>query len=75
VRQDGGDAVMHGVESVRIPARSSVDLAPGGTHLMLFDVDPPLVAGESANMTLTFDDQRQETVRAVVRPLAAMSAR
>lgn len=75
VRQDGGDAVMHGVESVRIPARSSVALAPGGTHLMLFDVDPPLVAGESANMTLTFDDQRQETVRAVVRPLAAMSAR
>ena len=74
VRQDG-DAVMRRVESLTIPARSAVELAPGGTHVMLFDVNPPLVAGEAATMTLTFDNNQQETVRAVVRPLAAMSVR
>ena len=74
VSQDG-DAVMRRVESFTIPARSAVDLAPGGTHLMLFDVNPPLVAGDAAMMTLTFDNNLRETVRAVVRPLAAMSAR
>lgn len=74
MRQEG-DAVMRKVESLRIPARSSVELAPGGTHVMLFDVNPPFVAGAAAMMTLAFDNQQQETVRAVVRPLAAMSAR
>jgi periplasmic copper chaperone A len=72
---ENGDAVMRRVESVRIPAQSSVELAPGGTHIMLFDVNPPLAAGESAIMTLTFDSKQQATVDAVVRPLAAMSAR
>lgn len=70
-----GDAAMRGIESVRIPARSSVDLAPGGTHVMLFDVTPPLVAGDAVMMTLTFDNHEQRTVQAAVRPLAAMSAR
>lgn len=70
-----GDAVMRRVESVMIPARSSVQLEPGGTHIMLFDVNPPLAAGESATMTLTFDTKEQATVDAAVRPLAAMSAR
>lgn len=74
VVQDG-DAVMRPVDSLTIPARSSVELAPGGTHVMLFDVNPPLVAGNAATMTLTFGDNQQETVRAVVRPLAAMSVR
>jgi periplasmic copper chaperone A len=74
VVQDG-DAVMRRVESLTIPARSTVELAPGGTHVMLFDVNPPLVSGREAMVTLTFDNNRQETVRAVVRPLAAMSAR
>jgi periplasmic copper chaperone A len=69
------DAVMRRVESLAIPARSSVRLEPGGTHVMLFDVNPPLVAGESAMMTLTFDNQQQETVSAAVSPLSAMSAR
>jgi periplasmic copper chaperone A len=74
VVQDG-DAVMRPVDSLTIPARSSVELAPGGTHVMLFDVNPPLVAGNAATMTLTFGHNQQETVRAVVRPLAAMSVR
>jgi copper(I)-binding protein len=74
VLQDG-DAVMRRVESLTIPAQSAVELAPGGTHVMLFDVNPPLVAGEAATMTLTFDNKQQEIVRAVVRPLAAMSVR
>ena len=75
VVQDGGNAVMRRVESLKIPAGSSVALEPGGTHVMLFDVNPPLVTGNPMMVTLTFDNDRQEKVRAVVRPLAAMSVR
>ena len=73
--EQGADAVMRRVESLTIPAGSSVVLEPGGTHAMIFDVNPPLVVGNPATITLTFENNRQEKVRAVVRPLAAMSVR
>jgi periplasmic copper chaperone A len=72
---EDGYAVMRRVESLKIPAGSSVALEPGGTHVMLFDIKPPLVVGNPATVTLSFDNNRKETVRAVVRPLAAMSVR
>lgn len=70
-----GRAVMRPVSALPVPARGSVDLAPGGTHVMLMDIARPLKAGTTVEMTLTFDDGRTRTVRAVVRPLSAMSAR
>jgi periplasmic copper chaperone A len=75
VANSGGNAQMQRVESLKVPAGSSVSLEPGGTHLMVFDVNPPLLIGNPVTVTLTFDNKRQEQVRAVVRPLAAMSAR
>jgi copper(I)-binding protein len=68
-------ATMRAVTAVRIPAHRSVQLEPGGMHLMLFGVSPPLVRDTTVTMTLTFDDKQTQTARAVVRPLGAMSIR
>lgn len=48
-----------------IPAGATVDLSPGGTHLMLMDLRGPLVEGATVDVTLTF-----ERAGTVVVPLA-----
>lgn len=68
-------ATMRRVESIIIPAHGSLALAPGGTHVMLFDVTPLYTPGQSVTMTVTFANQPPQTIRALVRPLAATSGR
>jgi copper(I)-binding protein len=75
VTRDPGQVAMRAITEILIPARSTVALAPGGTHVMLLDVKPPLVRGTTVKMTLTFDTGQTATVAAVVRPLSATSAR
>lgn len=48
-----------------IPAGGTVELAPGGFHLMLMDLRRPLVEGTTVEVTLTF-----ERAGRVVVPLA-----
>ena len=45
---------MEQVESIVVPAGGTVELAPGGLHIMLIGLKAPLVAGESFPMTLVF---------------------
>jgi copper(I)-binding protein len=71
----GGQMSMHPVEKLTIPPRGVVELAPGGTHIMLTDIAAPLTAGRTLEMQFTFDNGRTETVRAIVRPLDAVSIR
>lgn len=66
---------MRRVDTLTVPAHGSLALTPGGTHVMLFDVNPPLAAGQSVTMTVTFDHQPRQTIRALVRPLSATSIR
>ena len=70
-----GRTMMQPLERLSIPARGSVTLAPGGTHLMVTGVTRPFRAGSHVRLTLTFDGRRTRTVQAIVRPLDAMSAR
>lgn len=46
IRMDQGVMRMRALESVVVPARGSVRLAPGGDHLMLLDPARPLAAGD-----------------------------
>jgi copper(I)-binding protein len=75
VVEQQGRAGMRPLAAIPIPARGSVSLAPGGAHVMLLEVARPLRAGTSVEMTLRFDNKQTRRVRAVVRPLSAMSAR
>jgi copper(I)-binding protein len=52
---------MRMLEHVELPAGKPVKLAPGGMHLMLFDLKKPLVAGEKLELTLTFENEKGKT--------------
>jgi periplasmic copper chaperone A len=66
---------MRAVKGLPIPARGIVSLAPGGTHVMLFDVAPALAAGASVTMTFSFANGQTQTANAIVRPPSATGPR
>ncbi|WOI55528.1 copper chaperone PCu(A)C [Palleronia sp. LCG004] len=52
---EGDVARMRPVEGIAIPAGETVELRPGGYHVMFVDLEAPLVAGEVAQITLSFE--------------------
>ena len=70
--EDEGHAGMEGmtmqeVDGIDIPADESVALEPGGFHVMMLDLAAPLEAGETFEITLTFEIAGERTVTAEVR--------
>ena len=68
---DGGTMRMRAVEALDLPAGTPVKLAPGGYHVMLFDLRKPLVAGQTVPLTLVIEETGKRahkiTVSAIVR--------
>ena len=52
---------MRMLDNLELPAGEAVDLAPGGYHLMLFDLAKPLQAGEKVEFTLHFKNSAGKT--------------
>ena len=52
---------MRMLENLPLKANETVKLAPGGFHLMLFDLEKPLQAGENVQFTLHFKDSAGNT--------------
>ena len=53
---DGDVMRMREMEGgIELPAGETVELAPGGLHIMFMGLDSPFVAGETVPVTLTFD--------------------
>lgn len=48
---------MRSMEELHLPAGKVVKLAPGGLHLMLFELPAPFKAGEKVNFRLCFKDK------------------
>jgi copper(I)-binding protein len=56
VANEGGVMRMHELAAgLEVPAGASIELRPGGYHLMLLDLRRPLRAGEAVPVTLRFD--------------------
>ena len=70
---DGGRASMRHVESLPLPAGRSVELKPGGYHVMLEELAKPLREGDRVPLTFTIEDKggkrSRVEVEAAVRPL------
>ena len=49
------DGSMKPVEQVTVGAQDSFAFAPGGNHVMAFEIDESIEAGDKAEMTLTFE--------------------
>jgi copper(I)-binding protein len=50
-----GEMTMREVEEITLPAATAVALAPGGLHVMLFDLVEPLDVGDTITVTLTLE--------------------
>ena len=61
---------MRRISQVDIPANGSVELKPGSYHVMLMGLDKGLTAGTTETLTLTFSDNSQKTVEALVGDLS-----
>jgi copper(I)-binding protein len=64
---DMGAMVMQQIMALDLPAGETVNLEPGGYHVMLIDLAEPLVEGESFEVTLDFAEAEDLTVDVVVR--------
>jgi periplasmic copper chaperone A len=66
---------MRAVDAVELPAGKSVELKPGGYHVMLMDLKQPLKAGATIPLTLLIegkDGKRQQlAVAAAVRAIGS----
>lgn len=62
------DGVMRMREHGHLEVKSgeTVELAPGGLHLMLLGLKKPLVAGESVTVKMTFEDAKKVKSTTVV---------
>ncbi len=47
--------VMQEVEAIELPAGETVNLEPGGYHVMLIDITKPLEIGQKFDLTLNFE--------------------
>lgn len=69
---DNGVMKMRMLDELALKAGKPTELAPGGYHLMLFDLKKALKAGEEVSFTLHFKDaQGKETVLNVNSPIKA----
>lgn len=65
---------MRAVPGLVLPAGKTVELKPGGYHVMLMDLKQPLKSGDQARITLTFEDARQQRFsQQIDAPIKAMT--
>ncbi len=71
---EGNVMKMRAVPALELPAGKTVELKPGGYHVMLMDLKQQLKPGEAVALTLTIEnkDGKRESVevKAAVKPLA-----
>ena len=63
----GGAMTMREIDGLDVPAGEEVALEPGGYHVMLLDLAEPLEAGDTFELTLTFEQAGEKTVEVEVR--------
>lgn len=56
ILREGDKMTMIKVPDLTINANSSLELKPGGDHIMLFDLKKPVTKDSKANLTLTFSN-------------------
>jgi copper(I)-binding protein len=58
MKMEGDTMRMRAVEGLALPARKTVELKPGGYHLMLMDLKQPLAKDSTVPLTLRFEDAK-----------------
>jgi periplasmic copper chaperone A len=68
--RDGDISRMREVKGYEVPARGTLELKPGGSHLMLVNIKAPLKEGTSVPLTLRFEKAGEIKTELQVRPLS-----
>src|SRR5690606_19487509 len=68
---EDGVMKMRPVDAIEVAPGERTVLAPGGLHVMLFDLKVPLKEGDRFPLTLTFQKAGTATVEVAVQPLGA----
>jgi copper(I)-binding protein len=55
MKMEGDIMRMRQIDAIEVPAGKTVDLAPGGLHVMFMDLKAPLKTGSSFPLTLKFE--------------------
>ena len=71
---DDGVMRMRPLQALDIAAKSTVDLKPGGTHVMLMGLKQPLQAGGTLELDLKFEKSGERKATAEIRPASAGAA-
>lgn len=69
--KDGEVMRMRKVDTIALNARGSATLAPGGLHVMLFDLKAPLKEGTTFRLTLRFERAGEVAAEVAVRSATA----
>ncbi|UOE18945.1 copper chaperone PCu(A)C [Thermobifida halotolerans] len=67
---ESGASQMTPVDTIPVPAGETVELASGGLHIMVLEMERPPEVGDTATITLTFDNGETVEVEAPVRERA-----
>jgi|CXWL01.1.fsa_nt_gi copper(I)-binding protein len=67
MKVEGEQMKMEKLEKIEIRPHEKTRLAPGGLHVMLFDLKRPLPAGETVELKLRFQVAGEVVVKAVVK--------
>ena len=65
-KMEGGAMTMSPVDAVPITPGKPITFAPGGYHVMLFDMDGTLKPGDTADLTATLDSGDKISAKAKV---------
>ena len=73
MKMEGDVMKMRAVPALELPAGKTVELKPGGYHVMLLDLKAPLEKGSTVPVTLVFQDAKgAESTLQLTLPVAAM---
>ncbi|MCV2352308.1 copper chaperone PCu(A)C [Paucibacter sp. Y2R2-4] len=62
---EGSVMKMRAIQGLDLPAGQTVELKPGGFHVMLMDLKAPIKAGDKVALTLVFEDKSGKKLPAV----------
>lgn len=68
---DNGVMKMRPVDAIALPAGQTVELKPGGFHMMMLDLKQPLKEGERFPLTLVFEKAGKREVEVEVEKVGA----
>jgi len=69
--KDGEVSRMREVKGYDVPAKGTLELGPGGSHLMLINIKAPLKEGDKVPLVLRFEKAGEVKTELAVRALTA----